>query len=45
MSDPYLPAFPLDSDVLDDLAHYPGPVPKSLHHFLDLIKPNYLPGT
>jgi hypothetical protein len=44
ISFPYLPAFPLDSDVLDDLAHYPGEVPKSLPHFLALIKPTYLPG-
>jgi hypothetical protein len=35
--EPFLPAFPLDGDTLDELQDYPGDVPRDVHHFLQLL--------
>jgi len=37
LTDPYGPSFPLDDDMLAELAPYPGPVPRSASEFLALL--------
>jgi hypothetical protein len=37
MTDPFGPTFPLSEDVLDELVHYPGPMPRSPRHWVRLL--------
>jgi len=37
LTDPYGPTFPLDSDLVVELAPYAGPVPRSVHEYLALL--------
>lgn len=37
MTEPNWPDFPLDDDVIDQLAEYPGDLPTTFEHFVDLL--------
>lgn len=39
MTDPVGPRFPLDEDTREELADYPGPLPRSAAHYLSLLPP------
>lgn len=37
LTDPFGPTFPLDEDVLAELQDYPGPMPRSAEHYVQLL--------
>ncbi len=37
LTDPFGPEFPLDEDLQANLAVYPGPMPRSVRHYMRLL--------